>query len=162
MSSPESSPPKSWQEVMTPAAWISAGKWGMIIGVVYYLIGIGINILGGLALSSGPDATKNPVVLLPICGGLFVLFLCIYGAGFMPAAEQQHIAPGIIGTLVMLLILRGLQFLYTPVLPGTANQTATSLPIQIVSALLALAAYLGIGWLGAFYGVKRSIRKTSA
>jgi hypothetical protein len=168
-STPESSssPPSHVQRNNTVANAISAVKWGLIVSVAYYLIELGITALVNLILNVNNDPTKNPLVLLPLCSGIFVYIFALYVAGYMPAAERGNVSAGIFGAALMYIISTILQKIYIPAANTPAKSAPTSTLIspifaQLLGLLFALAIALGIGYLGAFYGVKRNSRTNPA
>ncbi len=154
------SPMSTWlARLSEPASIRSALTWGAIVAVVFYFVGTGISLLSIAASSGGLDATKNPLLILPACLGLFTFVCALYVAGYMPSAERGHVAPGMLGAVVMLVLSRILAAIYTP--QGSVKTPPTSFGVQIVSAVLGISVALALGWLGAFYGVKRNVRQAA-
>ena len=135
---------------------ISGVKWGALVGVAYYAIGLVISLLSVAAASNGGnDATKNPLLILPACLALFTVVFALYVAGYLPAMERGQIAPGLWGALAMIIVANLLQRIFTV---GAIAASTGQAGIQIVSLLIDVVLVLLIGWLGAFYGVKRNAR----
>jgi len=150
---------ETWLSVLSkPVNIISAAKWGVIIGVAYYAVAVGTSALVNVLAGSGSiDVSKNPLPLLPTCIGLFAYVFALYVAGYMPATETSHIAPGMLGAVVMLVVARVLQSIYSP---APSSSGVGSAATQIISYLIFLAIALSLGYLGAFYGLKRNKRAT--
>jgi cellobiose-specific phosphotransferase system component IIC len=141
---------------------VSSVKWGAIVGVVYYLISVLVVYLTNLALQPQSDVSKNPLPLLPLCLGIFSLVFALYVAGYLPAMERNHVAPGLVGAAVMLIVSRLLSQFFDPRVTTGAANNGGSLVVQILSLIITIAIYLLIGYLGAFYGVKRNTNAAKA
>lgn len=149
--------PSIFAALTAPANLLSALKWGAIVGVAYYAVGLGLSLLSNALAANGSDFTKNPVIVLPACLGVALPAVAIYVAGYMPGLERGRISPGILGAAITIIVARVLQAIYYPNSGGPTP--ASSLGVQIVALVLVLAIGLGLGYLGAFYGVKTSARQ---
>ncbi len=142
------------------ASVVSALKWGAIVGVAYFVLAYLVALLSNVIVGFGNNPTQNPSLVIPACLGLFVIVFALYVAGYLPAMERGQIGPGLLSTLVMLAISNILGKLINPAGKAIAGG-AGSLTVQIVSFIVSVALAVGIGYLGAFYGVKRNARTTN-
>lgn len=158
-SAPLEERPNFLQQLTEANNLISAFKWGIIAAAAYYVLGILLNLLTNAILNVGADPTKNPLVLVPLCLSLFALVFAIYVAGYLPGMERGQVAPGVMSAGIMVLASNLLSRLFNPAPQSTT--ASGSLVTQIVALLFFIIVALGIGWLGAFYGVKRNARKAT-
>ena len=154
---PTSSPPSpTWTTHLSePANIMSALKWGVIVAAAYIIVGTILTLLtNAIGNVGGNDVTKDPLLLIPSCLTIFAVTFGVYVAGYLPANERGNIATGVAGAIVMIVLITG-ENLIVGAIQGTQHTGVGALPTQIIGALLDLAIALAIGWVGAFYGVKR-------
>jgi hypothetical protein len=146
---------RAWSVALSePESWISIAKWGTITGVGYFIFASLMTMLVNVLTGGSGDTSGSLAIALPYCGSIFVLFFGLYTAGNKAARERIHIAPGVLSTVFMLLVTQILQLIFT----RKFTTTNSSFAVVIVYLLLDLALGLGIGFMGAFYGVKNTLK----
>jgi len=148
-------PTSSWTEQLSqPANLLSAAKWGVITAAGYIVIAY-LALL--LVVAITPAVGSNSVVLVaPLCLAVFAEAFGVYVAGYLPAAERGNIPTGVAGAIIMIALLAIENAIVTHI--QNAHTNSGSVASQIVSLVLLAAIGVGIGWTGAFYGVKRNIK----
>jgi hypothetical protein len=157
-SSPSPMPPaSSWTEQLSqPANLLSAAKWGVITAAAYIVIGF---LVIALYAVLRPVVGNNPTVLaIPVCIGIFAQAFGIYVAGYLPSAERGNIPTGVVGAVIMIALIEIYNLISSHVQNANAQANSGSIIVQIISVVLLLGIAIGIGWTGAFYGVKRNIK----
>lgn len=157
------SPRRPWLVALAePASLISALKWGAGIGVAYYVLSLLLNLATNAIVGVNPNLSQNLLAAVPSCLGIFALVFALYSAGNRAAVERMHIAPGLLGAVVMYLVSFALSKLYSPAVQAVTSKTTTpasNLILQIVSFLLFVGVVVvGIGYVGAFYGLKNKLK----
>jgi heme A synthase len=151
---------RSWTTALTESASLtSALKWGAVTGVAYYLVAIAMTGIEVAIVRANPAAAQSPALAIPAFIALFALFFALYSAGYVAGRDRLHVAPGFVSAIIMITLSKLLSLLYTPTLPSTTNPPASPLGIQIFSFVSALAIFLLIGYMGAFYGVKNKLKQ---
>jgi hypothetical protein len=163
MSSPQLPPTSSpstpsWTTQLSDSAnLLSALKWGVIVAAGYIVLGILLNLLANVIAVGSADITKDPAYLIPSCLSIFVAAFSFYVAGYLPANERGNIATGIVGVVIMLILIT-LEGIIFGSIQGTSHAGTGPVVVQIIGVIFDLAIGLGIGWVGAFYGVKRRFK----
>lgn len=157
-STPPSVPPRAtWLETLqAPGALISSLKWGALVGLVYYLIGVGLKLILNGATNVDTSTTLDAPLVLGACSSVFVAVFALYVAGFLPSAETRTVAPGVVGAFIMLVVSKALSYL--PIGRSSTTGASGTIIVQLVSFALFLGVAFGIAYLGAFYGVKRTVK----
>ena len=147
-------------------------KWGAIVGVLLYAAGFVVNLVTNtlVASSGSTSVTEHPVLLLPICLGLFVLLFALSAAGFYTGRETGRAPLGALAGVVTFVVQYALGLvadLFTGVKPQIAgSQPGLSLGAQILAALVAPLLFLGLaasmGWLGGRPGAQQYARRMQA
>lgn len=167
MANPESTPPElatpptaaPLAQLTNPANLTSAAKWGAIVGVGYFIVAFGLDRLGNALAGLGPSSATNPSLLVPACLAIALPVFAIYIAGYMPGLECGQVVPGVLSAAIMIAVADLLQAIFRV---GSQSATpAPSLGLRVVSLIFVLALALGLGCLGAFYGVKRGARNVA-
>ncbi|MBA3825092.1 MAG: hypothetical protein H0X24_14500 [Ktedonobacterales bacterium] len=150
---------RPWSVALSePESWISIAKWGAITGVGYFAFANLMNMLVNVLTGGQGNLTENLVFAIPACGGIFALVFALYTSGYLAAKERTHVAPGVLSTVFMLALAQVLGRIFTVQVQGAKPATTSTLGTAIVSLILALAFGLGIGYMGAFYGVKNKLK----
>ncbi len=150
---------RAWSVVLREReSWLSIAKWGAITGFGYVIFANLMNALVNLLTGGTGNLTQNLVFALPICGSFFALFFALYTAGNQAARERTHVAPGVLSSVLMLVIAQVVGHFFMVSLGGAQPKTTTTLGTALVSLVLGLALTLGVGYMGAFYGVKNKLK----
>ncbi len=161
MSSPSSlspmPPTSSWLEHLSqPANLLSAAKWGVIAAAGYIIIAF---LVTALYTVLSTIVGNNPTVLaIPICISYFAGAFAIYIAGYLPSSDRGNIPTGVAGAVTMIILLIIFNIVSSLVEKTSSPAGAGPIIVQIISAVILLAIGIGIGWTGAFYGVKRNLK----
>lgn len=164
---PENPARRPWLAAMLePASLLSAVKWGAIIGVGYYIVSL-LVVFVELALTrGGADPSQNLAFAVPLCVGIFAIVFALYAAGYQAGTERMHAVPGAMAAVVMVIISEILGRIYTPGVTAAPTHSSGHVPAaatsplaaQIVAFVIYLAAVIGLGYLGGFYGVKNKLK----
>jgi hypothetical protein len=146
---------RPWSVALSePESWISIAKWGAITGVGFFLFANLMNVLVKALTGGSSDTSGSLAFALPYCGSIFAFFFGLYTAGYKAAQERTHIAPGMLSTIFLLVLAQILQAIFTHKITTPSGP----LLVSFVSFLLYLGLVLGIGYMGAFYGVKNKLK----
>jgi hypothetical protein len=174
MSIQRASDQATWVKSLSePTNLLSALKWGVIVGCSLALINQGLGWLTDLIqfAQSGNNNDSLGSILqysVPACMSIFVACFSLYVAGYMTSSECRQIPPGVLSTFIAYLISYTLKVVFDLIAhrPFTLIQQpapGTSILFTIIAALIALTIILGavggLGYLGAFYGIKRNRNK---
>ena len=152
-----------WLTVIAePTNVLSALKWGAITGVAYYAIGLLMNAATNAILGVNDNLSQNLLAAVPSCIGIFALIFGLYTAGNRAGIERMHVAPGVLSAVLMYIISAILGKVYsTPVQSVTTKASAapaSTFATQIVGFVLVVGIAIGIGYMGAFYGIKNKLK----
>jgi len=150
-------PASSWLEHLSqPANLLSAAKWGVITAAGFIVVG---SLADALFAVLSPIVGNNPTVLaIPICISYFAGAFAIYIAGYLPSSDRGNVPTGVAGAVIMIILLIIFNIVSSLVEKTSSPAGAGPIIVQIISALILLAIGVGIGWTGAFYGVKRNLK----
>lgn len=150
---------------------LAALKWGAIVGVAIYIIGVALGFIeNALTAHTSADVTTHPVQLIPICLLYFGLLFSFSAAGFYTGRETGRAALGAVAGPVTLIVQYILALVYSPAPSTSANTTTAAAPQAGVSPVLTLLArlvapllFIGIaaslGWLGGRPGAQRHTQR---
>jgi hypothetical protein len=163
---PENPARRPWlAALLEPASLISAVKWGTIMAAAYYVVSLLVVFIELALTKGGADPAQNLAFAVPLCVGIFAIVFAVYAAGYQTGSERMHAAPGAAAAVVMYIVADILGFIYTPGTTTPAHTSghvpatpATSIVTEIVAFVLYLAAVIGLGYLGGFYGVKNKLK----
>ena len=134
---------------------IVAVKWGAIIGVATYLVGLALGFFSQTLNTTGSASiTDRPVLLIPICLGIFVLLFAASAAGFYTGRETGIAGMGAIAGIVLFVVTNLLGLIYTP--GGHVSASSSPLWTQVLGLALDLGIAACMGWLGGRPGAMRS------
>lgn len=142
-------------------------KWGSALGAGFYVLALALGLLIAPAVKQEPnDLAHTPVVLVPLCFGLFVYLIVLCMAGYYASRSTGTIWSGTLaGPIAMIVSFILGTWVYDP-LP-TSSPTAVTQPngqplnlwaqigINILVALLALGFGAMLAWMGAQAGARR-------
>jgi len=146
---------RPWSVALSePESWISIAKWGAITGVGFFLFASLMNVLVKALTGGSSDTSGSLAFALPYCGSIFAFFFGLYTAGYKAAQDRLHVAPGVLSTVFLLVLAQVLQALFTRKIMTPSGPPL----VAVISLLLYLGLVLGIGYMGAFYGVKNKLK----
>ena len=156
---------RPWLMALTePASLLSALKWGAITGVAYYIVGLLMNAATNAILGVNDNLSQNLLAAVPLCIGIFALIFGLYTAGNRAGIERMQIAPGVLSAIFFSIISTVLSKIYsTPVQSITTTKSSTAISAsnfveQIIVFVLVVGIAIGIGYMGAFYGIKNKLK----
>lgn len=164
---PENPARRPWlAALLEPASLLSAVKWGAIMAVAYYIVSLLVLFVELALTRGGADPSQNLAFAVPLCVGIFAIVFAVYAAGYQAGSERMHAVPGAAAAVVMYIIADILGSIYTPGVTAISAHTSghvpatatSSLATQVVAFILYLAAVIGLGYLGGFYGVKNKLK----
>jgi hypothetical protein len=154
---------RSWISVLSePTNLLAALKWGAIVGVAYYVVNLLMLTVLNAILRVNDNVGSNPLIALPLCIGIFALAFGLYTAGYQAGIARMHVAPGVLSALIMLGLSNLLSRLYSPTTQQIVTKTSSSSSavgvVGVVSLLFAVGIAAGLGYAGAFYGIKGKLK----
>lgn len=134
---------------------LAALKWGAIVGVAAYVVGIALVFFNQALTATGSTSiTENPILLVPVCLGIFVLLFAASAAGFYAGRETGIAGLGAVAGIIFFVVSDLLGLIYTP--GGHAGVSASPFWSQFVAIAFDLGIVACMGWLGGRPGAQRS------